>query len=709
MPVTYTNRKGVTYILCKRTTAAGKLRYVFARAPRAPHGSQEPLADRGDLRGTVYTIPDGFSVRESVNGVVSLVRDAAVAFSAAEVGVVEAAVRRHPKADFAILEWVLRHFCCGLTSGRLSFWGQCAPGEATHMRLTELLFPGVAGLRVEDAWHEEGDGGEKRTGDRRPVLHVQATTTRTRARCPCCGRHSRRVQSLYERTIAALPCGGAAVILHLRVRRFWCRVRWCRRRIFCERLADLAGVRARRTVRLADYFRREALRLGGEAGMRQAMTAGTPVSARTLLRLIRAMPLPPVGAVRVLGVDDWSRRKGHDFGTILVDLEAHKVLDLLPDRTAATQATWLPTHPELEIVSRDRASAYAEGVRQGAPHAIQVADRFHLLKNLVEVLERALTRHHAALRAAAEAASTQAAGAHPAGDARETPPSAGAPAPSDTRQLTKAQREQLTRRERRHTRYTDVIALHEHGHSQVQIAVLVGMGRKTIRRVLRADGLPERLPAPRRVSALDPYVPSLRQRWAAGCDNAFQLWREVQAQGYPGAASTVRQRLARWRQQPSRPGKKGPRHDPARARSLTPAPSAASRRTYSSRQTAWVLFKDDNSLTDDERTYVDHLLLECQPVVRLQTLARTFRDLVRLHDVVALARWLDAADQSAIPEVRGFAAGLRADRAAVEAGITLPWSQGQTEGQVNRLKTLKRAMYGRGKLDLLRIRLLHAA
>lgn len=188
-----------------------------------------------------------------------------------------------------------------------------------------------------------------------------------------------------------------------------------------------------------------------------------------------------------------------------------------------------------------------------------------------------------------------------------------------------------------------------------------------------------------------------------------QLWRELQAQGYPGAASTVRQFLAQWRQQPSLPGKKGPRHDPERGRSASLALPPATPRTYSSRQTAWVLFKEADAFTDDERTYVHHLPHGRHTLARLQTLARTFRAIVRLHDVAALARWLDDADQSAIPELCGFANGLRADRAAVEAGITLPWSQGQTEGQVNRPKTLKRAMYGRSKMDLLRLRLLHTA
>jgi transposase len=546
--------------------------------------------------------------------------------------------------------------------------------------LAEVLFPAGAGVRVDRLWREGA------------TLHVGATTTRRRARCPDCGRRSRRVHSRYDRVLADVPCAGGGVRLHLRPRRFWCRVSGCRRRIFCERLPDLAQPRARRTARLREELRRAAGALGGEAAARQAAAAGIPVSARTLLRLLRQTPVPPAGPVRVLGVDDWSRRRGQAFGTILVDLEAHRVLDLLPDRTAATLAAWLRPHPELEVVSRDRAGAYADGIRQGAPQAVQVADRFHLVANLTAVVERTLGRHHAVLRAAAQAALTEPAAAPAAAPVPERP--------------TKLNQERLSRRERRRARYEEVLGLHQRGWSQVRIASALGMGRHTVRRVLRADGFPEPAPASPRPSGLRPYEPYLRERRAAGCYNALQLWREVRAQGYPGAASTLRQRLARWRTTPGRPGKRGPRApppgDPLVGRG-TPPPAV---RGFSPRRTTWLLLREPAALTDEEWAYVGQLRQTCPPIARLRALASGFHDLVREHDAAALARWLEAAERSEIPELQGFADGLRADRAAVEAGLTLPWSQGQVEGQVNRLKTRKRAGFGRQSLDLLRLRLL---
>lgn len=255
--------------------------------------------------------------------------------------------------------------------------------------LTKLFFPTIAGVRVDRAWWMDH------------TLHVAATTTRRAARCPLCGRRSKRVHSSYPRTLADLPCTGARMMVHLRARRFVCRVRWCRRKVFCERLPALVAPWGRRTRRQREELERIGFALGGAPGARHATAAGMPVSRRTLLRVVRAAPCPEAGRVRVVGVDDWSNRRGRTYGTILVNLETHQVIDLLPDRTAETLALWLRQHPEVEIVSRDRGGAYADGARQGAPQAVQVADRFHLLKNVTDSLERFLARKHASLRQAA--------------------------------------------------------------------------------------------------------------------------------------------------------------------------------------------------------------------------------------------------------------------------------------------------------------------
>ncbi|CCF83922.1 ISL3 family transposase [Nitrolancea hollandica] len=225
------------------------------------------------------------------------------------------------------------------------------------------------------------------------IITITAHTTALTARCPHCQQSSSHLHSHYVRVLADVPWCGVPVRLQVTVRRFRCRNAACRQRIFAERLDDVATVYARRTDRLSAALELIGFALGGEAGARLATGLGFDTSPDTLLRVVRQADDPIGFPVTVCGVDDWAWRKGHRYGTLLVDLERHRVVDLLPDRSAAGFAAWLQRHPSIAVISRDRGESYAVGATQGAPDAVQVADRFHLVKNLGETLERVLKRH----------------------------------------------------------------------------------------------------------------------------------------------------------------------------------------------------------------------------------------------------------------------------------------------------------------------------
>ncbi len=534
--------------------------------------------------------------------------------------------------------------------------------------LTTLFFPQMTGVRVDRVW---------RAG---ATLHLQVATTRRWARCPLCQRRSTHLHSRYERTLADLPCGGERVVLHLHVRRFRCRVNWCRRQIFAERLPDLVAPFARRTTLLTEQLLRTAFALGGTPGARHLAADGTRVSARTLLRLLHAAPVPAAGPVRVLGVDDWARRRARTYGTIVVNLETHAVIDLLPDRTAATLAAWLRQHPELEIVSRDRAGAYADGIRQGAPQAEQVADRFHLRKNATDALQRVLTRHHAALRQAAEPDRL------PETDAEPVPGSG-------------LRSGQQACRARRVARYEEVVRLHAQGASGRTIAARVGVSLRTVRRWLQVDHFPERQRRSERPGQLAPFAADLRDRWAQGCHNARWLWGELRERGFAGGYSSVAHYVSAWRRG----------HTCADGHGGVRQRSAASEGVYTPRQVCWLLLKPLDALTDDERAYLTRLALRCAQVTRAAALVAAFGAVLREREVDGLSRWLREVEVSGIKDLQAFARSIVLDRAAVEAAIRLDWSNGQVEGQVNRLKLTKRAMYGRASFELLRRRVLHVA
>jgi transposase len=502
------------------------------------------------------------------------------------------------------------------------------------------------------------------------------------AACPDCSAPSAVVHSRYERHLRDLPWQGRPVTLRIQARRLRCQNPACQRQTFAERLVEGAAAAARRTLRLADLQRHLGLALGGEAGARLAARLAIPVGADTLLRMARRQtsspePGPPP---RVLGVDDWAWRRGRRYGSILVDLERNRVLDLLPDRQAETLSDWLRQHPGVEVVARERACTYADGARQGAPGAVQVADRWHLLRNLGDAVQAVVERHHAVIRRIGKEVRADDAIRGAAAVAVPTVPPA-------------TQQCQEARHPWRQARHEEAARMQAAGTSISQVARQLGADRKTLHRWLRAGAAPS-WRMPRRGSILDRHRPVLERRWAEGCHNAARLWQELVRIGFAGRPSVVRAWATERR-----------RTEPV----ACPGPEPTGNPTWrppTPRRATRLLMANGEIPTELDRAFVMHLLGEGPALQATVAVAKRIARLLRRQSDDRLDAVLDEA---AATPLASFVAELRKDIAAVQAALDLPWSTSPVEGQINRLKMIKRTMYGRAGFELLRARVLQAA
>jgi transposase len=559
------------------------------------------------------------------------------------------------------------------------------------MDLPAILLPDAAHLRL-DSLTAAPDG---------QALTLVLASTQTTAPCPLCGTVTTRIHSRYTRTVLDLPWAGMLVQLRLHVHKFFCSARDCIRTIFTERLPHVLAPRARRTRRLATAQQRIGLALGDAAGERLADELAYPAGTDTLLDAVRQAPIPTAPPATKVGIDDWAKCKGQSYATIVVDLETRQPIDLLPERSAECVAQWLQEHPGVEIISRDRGGVYAEGARQGAPDAVQVADRWHLLKNLGEAVLQVLQTHQAAIEVALAPAQPSAAG--PAAPGAATEQGQSAPQPSapgkESPPLSRAGQERQQRQENRQARYDAIQQLHQRGWSLRAIAQHLNLERKTVRKYLHAFDCPHPQRRPSRPSLLDPYKPYLLERWNAGCRNAMRLLQEIEAQGFRGKRSIVRAFLTQLRKAQGLPPRS---RNPSSSR-VSPA---TTERPPTLRNLTWSIIRRPDRRAAREQEQLDRLREVAPDLDTIVRLAEDFAVILREQRGEELDGWLERASTSGIRGMRTFAASLRQDYAAVKAAATLPWSNGPTEGNINRLKLLKRQMYGRAKLDLLRQRVL---
>ncbi len=533
-------------------------------------------------------------------------------------------------------------------------------------------------------------------------INLELTTTQVEAPCPACGQPSQSIHSHYDRAVADLAWANTPVRISIHSRRFFCRNSACARVIFTERLPTLVAPSARRSYRLAVEQRQLALDQGGEAGARTATRQGIPVSSRTMLRLVKRTPLALQPTPRLLGVDDFAFRKGQTYGTILVDLERHQPVDLLPDRSAASLQAWLECHPGIAIITRDRGADYAEGARRGAPDAQQVADRFHLLQNLRDMVQRLLERHHRVLKHTA--VSVEAPGSSEA--TRTTIPDALTPLPSAIAPRTRAQQVSMQRRAARIDSYTLIHELQAQGFSRRAIARQLRLSRRTVQRMIGAASFPEQSARAHRPSKLAAHQGYLRAQLQLGNANASALWRALRDQhDYTGSRSLVAGWVAQNRQLCPPLTNETRRQQRGRPPATVAAPPPT-KRLMSARQAAWLLIQRADDVAVEHQRLIARFCEDCPDMQTAYPLAQEFLRIVRERHPDALDGWIKRASACGIAELRRFAAGLSRDYAAVRAALSTPLSNAQVEGQINRLKCIKRTGYGRAKFELLRQRVL---
>jgi transposase len=529
------------------------------------------------------------------------------------------------------------------------------------------LLPHLAGVIAEAAGLEDGR------------LRVWAHSGTDGAACRRCGQFSSRVHSRYRRRLADAPVGGRPVVLLLGVRRFFCGNDDCKSVTFAEQFESLTTPRARRTPPLARMLTAIGLAMAGRAGTRLAAQLGLPASRTSMLRLVMALPDPETGTLAIVGIDDFAFRRGRDYGTIVINVETGRPVDLLRDREADTVADWLKAHPGIKVICRDRAGAYADGARQGAPDADQVADRWHIYHNLCEHVDKAAVRHRSCLEEPAP----------------EEPGEPAVPEAPQVRDLQQAAIEAAARRAeesalalRTRQRYDLVQSLKAQGKGIKPIKRETGLAKETVRRFYYAETVDELLAKVKdgRPSILDEHKPYLHQRWNEGCANVIQLHAELKERGYKGSYGTIRDYVLPFREAgaapPAVPG-------PPKARDLA----------------RWITTDPDN-LDDDEKAKLAGAREHCPHLDAIAGHVTEFAKILTGLHGDRLDDWIAAVEADDQPDLHSFVRGIKRDYDAVLNGLTMTWSSGVVEGNVNRLKMLKRQTYGRAASPLLRKRVL---
>lgn len=529
------------------------------------------------------------------------------------------------------------------------------------MELDKLIFD-----RHNDCFEVTGIRAEK------GVIVVQVNSMQKYCVCPSCRDRACKLHSYYYRTIKDLPAFDNKIVLRLRSRKFYCDNKACQTRVFTERYKDHFSSYKRISNRLEQKLLKIALLMGGNAGAKMCNTLHITASSSTLIRQIHRKKLPEIKASEAVGVDDWAFRKGVSYGTAIVDLKKRRIIDLLPNREMTTVQDWLQKRTNIKVVTRDRYSQYVKGVTNGLPHAIQVADRWHLIKNLGDALQKILTRCRQELRRRNKNVCIK------AGNILVKPVREIVIPAQLLHAGSNCQRTELL---------LHIKQLHQQGMPKRQIARTLNMSRVTVRKYLGLQEAPRKNEGKTNIYRFLEYIQtSMREDPEI---EIMQLWKEVAGKGYNGSRSTFYHHLKEY-------VKPVERVKLPRLNDVSWLPSKVS----------LLLYKKEKLLSQEERALIKKLKSKSSEINESAILVAAFREIVERKEGNKLRKWITKVQQSGISELKGFAKGLLNDYKAVRNALGLHWSNGQVEGQINKLKMIKRQMYGRASFELLRKRIL---
>ncbi len=513
-------------------------------------------------------------------------------------------------------------------------------------------------------------------------VNLKTLSNSSSSTCPLCGHKSDKIHSYYHRHISDLPTGGKQVIVQLRVGKYFCVNSDCKRQIFTERFTTGLASYGRRFERLNEVLTFCGLESGGNSSTRQVEYFAVKISASTILRLIQKCKIPIIVAPKVIGVDDWAFKKRCTYGTIIIDLETRQVIDLLPDREANTLVKWLLKHPTIEVVSRDRSTTYASAIKEGSPQAVQVADRWHILKNLTETLERFLDTQRDSIREIAVQLSriNQ--------NKEQKPPIEPIIVINEECLQIEERTNEAVPKSKYYDKFLKAKELQAKGYSIRKIAIYLKMSRNTVKKHwTRSKFVPKA--SNKRSNVLD-FEDYLQQRWKEGVHSSKALYEEIKLQGYKYSLRTVFDVV---------------RYYP---KSLDePMPESVKATYYSSKQLSiWLGIHQKDWAKELPIEFLQKLLEDSPIISKVRLIIFEFKQLMREKEGDKLQDWCKAAIETGVESLKSFVNGINQDFQAVYQAFVSPWSNGQVEGQVNRLKNIKRQMYGRAGFELLRRRVI---